>query len=81
MWSVINNCNIYLLEKTLLEPPISCEGEPAPDRVLPVILPAEFSPPGTPKGDRNALVLEDSVGELLAVDAPDRGRPIEGCGR
>jgi hypothetical protein len=70
----------YLLENTLLELPKSCEGEPAPDRVLPVIFPAEFKPPGTPKGDRKALVLA-SVGELVAVEAPDRGRPIEGCGR
>jgi hypothetical protein len=49
--------------------------------VLPAIFPAEFNPPGTPNGDRKALVLEASVGELLAVEEFDRERPAEGCGK
>lgn len=61
--------------------PSSCDGEPAPDRVFPAILPAEFSPPANPKGDLNALPVEPSVGDVLAVDEPERGRLALGCGR
>ena len=50
--------------------PSSCDGEPAPDRVFPAILPADANP----KGDLTALPLEGSVGEVLAVDEPERGR-------
>ena len=64
----------YLLENNLLAPPSSCEGEPAPDRVFPAILPAAFNPPGNPNGDRSALPLEGSIGEVLAVEEPERGR-------
>lgn len=39
----------HLLENSLLEPPRSCDGEPAPERVLPAILPAFKAPR---KGDR-----------------------------
>jgi hypothetical protein len=42
--------------------------------VLLAIFPAEFKPPVIPKGDRSALPLEGSVGELLAVEDPERGR-------
>jgi hypothetical protein len=42
------------------------------------ILPAEFKPPGKPKGDRRAFPLEGSVGELLAVEDPERVRPVAG---
>jgi hypothetical protein len=73
---------MYLLENNLLAlPPNSCDGEPAPDRVLLAILPAEFKPPDRPKGDRKALPLDGSVGELLAVEEPERGRPVAGVGR
>ena len=76
------NCNAYLLENNLLAPvPRSCDGEPAPDRVLLAILPAEFKPPDNPNGDRNALPLEGSVGEVLAVEEPERGRLVAGFGR
>lgn len=61
----------YLLVNSLLALPISCEGDPAPDRVFPAIFPAEFSPPGKPKGDRKALPLEGSVGDVLAVEDPE----------
>lgn len=54
-------------------PPSSCDGEPAPDRVLLAILPAEFKLPGNPKGDLKAFPLEGSVGEVLAVEDPERG--------
>lgn len=55
--------------------PSSCDGEPAPDRVFPAILPAEFNPPAaSPKGDLGAPPLVGSVGEVLAVDEPERGR-------
>jgi hypothetical protein len=72
----------YLFENNLLAPLFSsCDGEPAPDRVLLAILPAELKPPGIPKGDRSALPLEGSVGEVLAVEDPDRGRLVAGVGR
>lgn len=63
----------------LLVPPSSCEGEPAPDREFPAIFPVEFMPPDRPKGDLNALPLEGSIGDVLAVDDPERLRT--GCGR
>lgn len=59
----------YLLENNLLAP-ISCDGEPAPDRVVPAIFPA-VKPPGIPKGDRKA---PGSVGDVFAVEDPDGGR-------
>jgi hypothetical protein len=50
--------------------------------VLLAILPAEFNPPDRPKGDLNALPLLDaSVGEVLAVEDPERGRLLAGVGR
>jgi hypothetical protein len=63
----------YLLEKSVRAPPSSCDGEPAPDRVLLAILPVELRLPGNPKGDLRALPLEGSVGEVLAVEDPERG--------
>lgn len=65
----------HLLENSLLEPPRSCDGDPAPERVLPAILPA-FNAPR--KGDLRDPVLDGSVGEVLAVEEPDRGRLTEG---
>lgn len=60
----------------------SCDGEPAPDRVFPAILPAEFNPPAdNPNGDLNALPLDGSVGEVVAVEEPERGRLTLGCGK
>jgi hypothetical protein len=61
----------YLLENNLLEAAISCDGEPAPDRVFPAILP-EFRPPDMPNGDRRAEPAEASFGEVLAVGEVDR---------
>ena len=63
------------LEYSLL--PNSCDGEPAPSRLLPG---AAFIPPsavGFPKGERTALPEGGSIGDVLAVDAPDRGRLAE----
>jgi hypothetical protein len=62
----------YRLENSLLEPPRSCDGEPAPDRVLPAILPVAFKAPR--KGDLSEPALEGSVGEVFAVEDPERGR-------
>ena len=70
-----------LLENNLLALLNSCDGEPAPDRALLAILPAEFKPPDKPKGDLNALPLEGSVGDVLAVEDPERGRLTAGVGR
>ena len=64
----------YRLEKSRLEPPRSCDGEPAPDRGLPPIMLEEESPPTRPNG---GLLLEaavdGSMGELLADGEPERG--------
>jgi hypothetical protein len=61
----------YRLENNLLEPLRSCDGEPAPDRVLPAILP-EFKAPR--KGDLSEPALEGSVGDVFAVEDPERGK-------
>jgi hypothetical protein len=45
--------------------------------VFPDILLAE----GRMKGDRKGLPLEASVGDVFAVDDPERGGFIIGCGR
>lgn len=65
----------YLLEaNNLLAPPSSCDGEPAPaERVLPDILPAEAKLPEIPKGDLMEEDPEASVGDVVAVDEPERG--------
>ena len=55
-----------LLEKSLLEPAISCDGEPAPDRVALAILP-ELRPGESPNGERNVEAGDGSFGEPLAV--------------
>jgi len=62
-------------EKSLLAlvpPSCSCDGEPAPDRVLLAILLAEFNAPGRPNGDLKEPPVVGSVGEVLAVEEPDR---------
>ena len=69
------------MDRNLLPLPSSCDGEPAPDRVFPAILLADDNPPANPKGDLNALPAEASVGEVLAVDEPERGRLALGCGK
>lgn len=61
-----------LLENKRLEPAMSCDGEPAPDRELLAILPEAFRLPlDMPKGD-----LEDgrgiSAGELFAEGDVER---------
>jgi hypothetical protein len=63
----------------LLALPISCEGEPAPDRVLLAIFPAEFNPPDKPNGDLRELPLEGSIGDVFAVEEPERLKA--GCGK
>lgn len=37
--------------------------------------------PGFPKGDRTAVPAGASIGDVLAVDDPDRGWVAEICGR
>jgi hypothetical protein len=61
----------YLFEYSLL-PPSSCDGEPAPRRELALIAPIPPSPPDRPNGDRAGLP-EGSIGEVLWLDAPERG--------
>ena len=60
------------MEKGLAAPPSSCDGEPAPDREAPAILP-DVIPGGKPKGDLRVALAVGSVGELLAVGEPERG--------
>lgn len=67
-----------LLEKSLLEPPISCDGEPAPDRVLPAIL-AAFRPPDIPKGDLRLALAGGSTGEVLAAGDVERACEADGA--
>ena len=44
--------------------------------MLPAILPAEFKPLESPKGDLNGFpALVASVGDVFAVDDPERGYP------
>jgi hypothetical protein len=63
--------NTHLFEYSLLEPGISCDGEPVPDRVVPAILLAGgFSVPDMPKGDLMGAPVaslgdcEEMVGEV-----------------
>ncbi len=73
----------YLFVNSLLAPPRSCDGDPAPDRVFPAILPAEFKPPESPNGDLKALPLGGSVpvGDVFAVEDPERDETTAGCGK
>ena len=62
----------YLLAKSLLEPPISWDGEPEPDRVGFAIF-AEPSPPvERPNGDLRLDPLVGSLGEWLVAGEVDR---------
>lgn len=60
-----------LLENRRLEPDISCDGEPAPDRGLLAILPEGLRPPDRPNGEREGG--RGSMGELLAEGEVERG--------
>lgn len=65
----------YLFENSLPEAPISWDGEPAPDRVVPAILAEELRPVERPKGDLMA-VPEGSLGDVLeVVGDPERCWP------
>lgn len=64
----------YLFEYS--RPPSSCDGEPAPNRVLLAAL-IPFTGLGFPNGDRTALPAGASIGEVVAVDDPDRGWEAE----
>lgn len=65
-----------------LAPPSSSDGDPAPERVLPDILPVEAKLPGIPKGDLTEEDAEASVGDVVAVDDPERGwLVLDGGGR
>lgn len=61
----------YRLGKNL--PPNSCEGEPAPSLDVPAAEPAAPKVLVLPKEDLKGLCAPDSIGELLAVDEPERG--------
>lgn len=59
------------MEKRRLDPAISCDGEPAPEREAPASLEAEDRPPGRPNGDRIAEpVPAESAGGVFAVGEP-----------
>jgi hypothetical protein len=60
------------LENNLPAPARSCEGEPAPDRVLLAILLAAPSPGGGPKVERRAEADVGSTGDVLAWGEVDR---------
>ena len=60
----------YRFEYSL--PPISCEGEPAPILALPIGVAIPFAP-GGPNGDLIELPAGGSIGDVFAVDEPDRG--------
>lgn len=62
----------YRLEYSRL-PPSSCDGEPVPDLMFPVAVLILLLLCGFPKGDRTAVPAGASIGEVLAVDDPDRG--------
>lgn len=68
----------YRLEKSLLEPAVSCEGEPAPERVVPAILPGGFKTPDMPKGDRTVDAPGESIGGKEVVG--DVERPLAALG-
>ena len=68
----------YLLEKSLLEPAASCEGEPAPERVVPAILPDGFMTPDIPNGDLTVDELDGSTEFMLVVG--DVERPLAALG-
>lgn len=70
-----------LLEKSLLALPSSCDGEPAPERGFPDILPTEVNPGGLPKGDLTDDPFGPSIGDVFPVEAPERGCSSSEAGR
>lgn len=69
-----------LLENSLPDPDKSCEGEPAPDRVVPaILLPVGLSVPDMPNGDLTADAPDDSMGDCdlaeLVVVVGEAERP------
>lgn len=60
----------YRLEYSL--PPTSCEGEPAPILALPIVFVIPFTP-GAPNGERTVVPAGGSIGDVFAVEEPDRG--------
>ena len=52
---------------------MSCEGEPAPNFATPVVFPRPFIIPVAPKADLKAPLVGGSIGEVFAVEEPDRG--------
>lgn len=58
--------------KSLLEPAISWEGEPEPDRVGFAIFAEPKPPVGSPNGDRRLDPLVSSLGEWLVAGEDDR---------
>lgn len=68
----------YLLEKSLLEPAVSCEGEPAPERVVPAILPDGFKTPDMPNGDLTVDAPDESTGGMLVVGEVERPLAVLG---
>lgn len=54
-------------------PPSSCDGDPAPSLALPVGMAILLTLALLPKGDRIALPGGGSIGDVFAVEDPDRG--------
>ena len=71
----------YRFEYSL--PPSSPDGDPAPDLAFPVVLPTPFMLVGFPNGDRTAFPVPDagSIGDVFAVEDPDRDRFADIWGR
>lgn len=80
---IIFKCQTHLLEAyNPLAPPSSSDGDPAPERELPGILPVEVILPDNPKDDLIEEDPEASVGDVVAVDEPERGwLVLDGGGR
>jgi len=54
-------------------PPNSCEGDPAPVLTFAATFPIFPSPLPLPSGYRTELFEGGSIGDVAAVDDPDRG--------
>lgn len=70
----LETCETYRLVVYTLFPARSCDGEPAPERVLPAMLPKELRPGGG--FGKSGLPLEPlggSIGEVFPVEEPERG--------
>lgn len=63
----------YLLENNRPALAISCDGDPAPDRLLPDIREFDWSRPATSKPDLLALGKDGSMGELAPDGDADLG--------